>query len=235
MNMNNFILNRPDDVLALPTKKIVGTTLKWLLILMGGAILLRIICVSVYMSMGIDPTQLTKFGGDPTSFKGNAYWKTILTLLLYAPLMEELMFRLGLSFKRTTVALWVGLLPLVCAFYLHQYRAWYILLALAAVGAVLFWLINARTTDGQWENWRRKYIIPAMWASAVGFGLVHLRAFTVLDWQVLPFALATILVPMAGGTVVTYVRVNLGFWWGVLLHALINVPSVLVIAASMAA
>ena len=96
MNMNNFILNRPDDVLTLLTKKIVGTTLKWLLILLGGAILLRIICVSVYMSMGIDPTQLTKFGGDPTSFKGQAFWKTYLTLLLYAPLMEELMFRLGL-------------------------------------------------------------------------------------------------------------------------------------------
>ena len=231
--MAKFILNRPDDYLSLPKRKIIGTTLKWFVILMAGAILLRIVCVAVYMSMGVNPMELTRFGGDPTNYIGKATWKTLLRLMIVAPLIEEVMFRLGLSFKRRTVALWVGLLPIVCAYYLYKCKVWYILLALAAAGALLYWLTCRYTTDEQWADWRRKYIVPAMWISAIGFGLLHFRAFSVLNGQTLPFALATILIPMAGGCAITYARVNLGFWWGVLLHCIINIPSVLMIASSM--
>lgn len=62
---------------------------------------------------------------------------------------------------------------------------------------------------------------------------MHFHAFSVLNWQVLPFALATVLVPMAGGCAFTYARVNLGFWWGLLLHCLVNIPSLAVIILSM--
>ena len=231
--MANFILNRPDDYLSLSTKRIIGTTLKWFVILIAGAVLLRIVCIAIYMSMGMNPMELTKFGGDFTNYVGHATWKTLLKLMIVAPLAEEIMFRLGLSFKRQTVALWLGLLPIVCAYYLHKCYVWYILLGLAAVGGLIFWLICRFTTDEQWTVWRKKYIIPAMWISAIGFGLFHFRAFSVLNLQVFPFALATILVPMAGGCAITYARVNLGFWWGVLLHCIINIPSTLMIASSM--
>ncbi|MBR5056546.1 MAG: CPBP family intramembrane metalloprotease [Bacteroidales bacterium] len=231
--MAKFILNRPDDRLIYSRGKVFGIALLWLVILMGCAIALKVFCTAIYMSMGLNPMELTKFGGDPTNYMGHATWRTFLTLMVIAPLAEEIMFRLGLSFKRWTVALWIALLPIVCAFYLHHCRVWYILLVLAAVGALLGWLVYRFTTDEQWEKWRQKYIIPAMWISAIGFGLLHFRAFSVLNAQVLPFALATILVPMAGGCAITYARVNLGFWWGVLIHCLINVPPVLAIALSM--
>ena len=232
--MARFILNRPDDCLSLSKGRIVGTTLKWFVILIGGAILLRIACVAIYMSMGLNPMEMTRFGGDSTSFKGMELWRVFLTLLVIAPLAEELMFRLGLSFQRRTVALWLGLLPIVCAFYMHRCHVWYILLGFAAVGALIYWMICRFTTDEQWKEWRRKYIIPAMWISAIGFGLLHFRAFSVLNGQVFPFALATVLVPMAGGCAITYARVNLGFWWGVLLHCIINTPGVLMIASNLA-
>ena len=175
--MAKFILNRPDDYLSLSKKRIIGTTLKWFVILMVGAIMLRIACVAIYMSMGVN--------------------------------------------------------PIVCAYYMHKCRVWYILLGLAAVGVLIDWLICRFTTDEQWKEWRKKYIIPAMWISAIGFGLLHFRAFSVLNGQVLPFALATIMVPMAGGCAITYARVNLGFWWGVLLHCIINIPGVLMIVSSI--
>ena len=231
--MEKFILNRPDDYQSLSKKKIIGTTLKWFVILMSGAVALRIACIAIYMSMGVNPMELTKFGGDPTNYMGNASWKLLLHLMIVAPLAEEIMFRLGLSFKRQTAALWVGLLSIVCAYYLYKCKIWYILLGLAVIGALIYWLICRFTTDEQWLSWRQKYIIPAMWISAIGFGLLHFRAFSVLYWQVFPFALTTIMIPMAGGCAITYARVNLGFWWGVLLHCLINVPSVLLIASSM--
>lgn len=231
--MAKFILNRPDDFLSLSKKRIIGITLKWFAILMVGAILLKIVCTAVYMSRGINPAELTKFIGDPANYMGNATWKTLLHFIIVAPLAEEIMFRLGLSFKRQTVALWIGLLPIVCAFFLYKCRVWYILSGLAAAGALLYWLICRFTTDEQWKDWRKRYIILAMWISVIGFGLLHLRAFSVLNGQVFPYALATIMVPMAGGCAITYARVNLGFWWGVLLHCIINIPSVLMIASSM--
>ena len=69
--------------------------------------------------------------------------------------------------------------------------------------------------------------------TAIGFGLFHLHAFTALNWLVLPYALVTILQPMADGCVFTYARVNLGFWWGVLLHFAKNLLPVLLIASSL--
>ena len=231
--MAKFILNRPDDYLSLSKKKMIGTAFLWLVILVFCAGLLKTACNAIYMSMGINPEELTKFGGDPKNYMGHASWRILVHLMIIAPLAEEIMFRLGLSFKRQTVALWLGLLPLVCAYYMHKCHVWYILLGLAAVGALIYWLVCRFTTDEQWKGWRKKYIIPAMWISAIGFGLLHFKAFSVLNWQVFPFALSTVLVPMAGGCAITYARVNLGFWWGVLLHCIINIPSVLLIALSM--
>ena len=179
--MAKFILNRPDDSQTLSRGKIVGTTVKWFLLLMGCAIVLRVVCVAIYMSMGINPMELTTFGGDPSNYMGKASWRTFLTLMIVAPLAEEIMFRLGLSFKRQTVGLWIGLLPVVCAWYLHHCRVWYILAGLVAAGVVLFWLVCRFTTDEHWAGWRQKYIIPAMWISAVGFGLLHFRAFSVRE------------------------------------------------------
>ena len=231
--MANFILNRPDDFETLSRGRIIGTTLKWFILLTVAAIVLRVVCVVIYTTQGVNPTELTKFGGDPTTFMGKATWKTIALLLIMAPVLEEVIFRLGLSFKRATVALWLGLLPVVYVFYMHHCRVWYILLALVFVGALLYWLVYHYTTDEQWKAWREKYIVPAMWVSAIGFGLIHLMAFTTLNWQVFPFALTTILVPMAGGCAFTYARVNLGFWWGVLFHSLFNVPAILTIVSAM--
>lgn len=231
--MAKFILNRPDDSLSMSRKQIIRIALKWFLLLIGGAIVLRIVCVAAYMSMGLNPMEMTKFGGDPTTHMAGATWKTLFKLMIIAPFAEEAMFRLGLSFKRTAVALWIGLLPLIIAEYLHHCKVWYILFGLAIAGVLLFWLVYHFTTDEQWKEWRRRFIVPAMWISAIGFGLLHFRAFSVLNMQVLPFAITTILIPMAGGCAITYARVNLGFWWGVLLHCIINIPSVLMIAVSM--
>lgn len=158
--MAYFILNRPDDYLSLSKKRIIGTTLKWFVILMVGAILLRIACVAIYMLMGVNPMELTKFGGDSTNYVGHATWKTVLKLMVIAPLAEEIMFRLGLSFKRRTVALWLGLLPVVCAYYMHKCHVWYILLGLAAVGVLIYWLIAVSLSMNSGRSGARSTSFP---------------------------------------------------------------------------
>ena len=216
--MVKFILNRSDDCDTLSTGRIIANIPIWLVILYAGYLVLYVICMLIYGANGVIPTKLTEYGADPFLWKEQPFLQTILWFLILPPLCEESMFRLGLSFKRLTVGLWAGLLPVVVAWYVFFCRIWYILLLLAIAGGLIFWLIYRYTTDEQWKNWRKKYIIPAMWVTAIGFGLFHLNAFSVLNWLVLPYALVTILQPMADGCVFTYTRVNLGFWWSVLLH-----------------
>jgi len=231
--MNRFILNRSDDFKTLTRKQIIFTAIKWFVILMFCALMLRVLCVMAYMSLGVNPMELTKFNGDPTNHMDHVNGWTILHFMVVAPLAEELMFRLGLSFRRYGVALWAGLLPLICAYYLFRCRNWLVLLALVLLVVVIFWLVSRYTTDEQWKQWRSKYIVPAMWISAISFGLIHFIAFSVLNWQVFPFALSTVLVPTAAGCAITYARVNLGFWYGVVLHCITNIPAVLMLVSAM--
>lgn len=225
--MVKFILNRPDDSDTLSKGRIIANTLIWLFILWICSMSLRVICMIIYGANGIIPTKLTDYGADPFFWTEQPLSQTILWVLIIVPLCEESLFRLGLSFKRLDVALWAGLLPIVSAGYVFQCRVWYILIPLIFVGGLISWLIYRYTSEEQWQNWRKKYIIPALWISAIGFGLFHLNAFTVLNWQVLPYVLVTILKPMGDGCAMTYARVNLGFWWGVLLHFAINLLCVL--------
>ena len=233
MTMAKFLLNRPDDRDTQSKGRILANMLIWLVILYAGYLVLYVICMLLYGANGVIPTKLTEYGADPSTWTDRPLMQMVLWALVVAPLVEESMLRLGLSFKRRTVGLWAGLLPIVVAWYLFNCRVWYILLLLAIAGGLVFWLINRYTTDEQWQDRRKKYIISAMWISAIGFGLFHLNAFSVLNWQVLPFALVRILRPMADGCAFTYARVNLGFWWGVLLHFTKNLLSVLTVASSL--
>ena len=216
--MAKFILNRPDDRETLSKGRIIANTLIWFFILLAGSFVLQTICMLIYGANGVIPTKLTQFGADPAFWTDQPLSQAILWCVLVGPLSEELIFRLGLSFKRLTVGLWAGLLPVVLAGYVFYCWVWYILMILVFAGCLIFWLIYRYTTDEQWQNWRKKYIIPAMWVFAIGFGLFHLNAFTFLNWQLLPYALVTILRPMGDGCAITYARVNLGFWWGFLIH-----------------
>lgn len=227
-----FILNSTHDWATMPRKKIILKTAVWLILLTVAGIFAAILCQMAYMSQGIDPTQLTQFGGHVTTRMDKPIGQTVLLLIVIAPIAEEIIFRLGVSLKQRAVALWAGLLPVTIAAYLHDaYSNWTVMAVTITAGAILYWLVMRFTTDEQWDRWRAKYLRPAMWVSAIGFGLIHLKAFSVITWMLLPYCLVTILRPGLVGCAITYARVNLGFWWGVLFHIINNVPAVLVLIA----
>lgn len=225
-----FILDSTNDWETMPKSKIIKKTVSWFIamFILSAAIIVGV--TMVYKSMGIVPNQLTVFGGDVMAHKDKPVLQTILLLLIIAPVVEEIIFRLGLSFKRQTVALWVGLLPIALTAYLFQrYNDWLLLAGMVVLGIILYWLIVRYTTDEQWARWRSRYLRLAMWISAISFGLIHLKAFSVITWGLLPYCLAICLRPGLIGCVITYARVNLGFMWGVLLHIINNIPAVLLL------
>lgn len=227
-----FILNRTNDWAVLPKKKIFLKAVIWFILLTAVSIVAIMICQTAYMSQGINPSQLTKFGGDVSTRLDEPLGKTILLLMVIAPIAEEIIFRLGVSLRRRTVALWAGLLPVTIAAYLYDaYDNWMVMAATIITGVILYWLVMRFTTDEQWDRWRARYLRPVMWLSAIGFGLIHLRAFSVITWLLLPYCLTICLRLALIAAIFTYARVNLGFWWGVLLHTANNVPGVLVLLA----
>jgi hypothetical protein len=226
-----FILNRTHDWADEPKKKILLRSVIWFIAMIIISSVIIGVCQGIYKAMGIDPSQLTKFGGDINTHLDKPLGQTILFLLVIAPVVEEIIFRLGLSFRRQTVALWLALLPIAIAAYIFKCYNWMALTALVLLGVALYWLIVRYTTDEQWAAWRTRYLRLAMWLSSIGFALIHLHAFSVITWALLPYCLAFILRPGLVGCVFTYARVNLGFWWGVLFHVLNNVPGVLMLLA----
>lgn len=222
-----FILSSIDDRLTRTRLWIVGRGLGFWFVSRIGAAALLMACIAVYNRMGVHPEALTDFAGDPERasrmFTG-VYGFALMALV--APICEECIFRLWLSFRKWHVALAVAMVPL----YLLAQQAMRISLTgavvYAAAGAALFCALFFLTRQEMWTKVRDGWFVRAIWGSSIAFGLVHLVAFSTYSLELLPYMLCVVLIPFFAGCAMAYYRVNLGFWWGVGLHIFNNIPAV---------
>lgn len=224
-----FILSRTDDFRIHSKKWIVGYGLLFWLVSRIVAMLLVIGCVAIYNAYGIDPESQTSFVGNPETAKniGSSFY-VLMTVTIAAPLLEECIFRLGLSFKRWQVALAAASIP---AYILWQHlgvSTWVSSVIYIASIAGIFSFVYFLTTDKFWASQKRLYLHSAIWMSAIAFGLIHLIAFSHYGLALLPYMLCVINVPFMAGCAITYYRMNLGFWWGVGLHIFNNIPAIVI-------
>lgn len=228
--MEPFILNRIDERRTRSVGRILLYALAFFLVTRFATGMLAGIAMAIYkFAWGIDAMAGLQFLGTPDQMGGYGWW-ALPQLLLFAPLFEETTFRLGLSFRRVHVALGLGVLTLFvvqsCLMLAGASHTWlWASLPGAAVGTAL-WLF---TTDAFWAAEKGRWQRPAMWCSAILFGLAHLFAMPGLTWVLLPMALIMVLMLALSGCVLVYLRVNLGFWWGVGAHALINLPGAIML------
>lgn len=186
--------------------------------------------MSIYAAHGINPTELTTFAGSPTSHTMSAM--NLITLLGIAPFLEEGVFRLGLSFKKWQVALNCALIPVFVMWNLHTRLEWWGFILFLLAGGIVYWAVNSLTTQEFWSRLRNRWLITAIWITSIGFGLIHLIAFSTITLQLLPYIICTILMPFFMGCASAYLRVNLGFFYGVGLHIFNNIPGVIIIMMS---
>lgn len=227
-----FILSRTNDFENHSKKWIVGYGLLFWLVTRLVSFGLVMGCVAIYNAFGMNPEDMTKFTGDPETAKslGTPIY-VFITACLIAPLLEECIFRLGLSFKRWQVALAAAAIP---AYILWQRSATLSVssmqnysLAILGTFSVVYFL----TSDSFWKKLKSMYYRPMIWLSAIAFGLMHLIAFSNYSLTLLPYMLCLVSVPFFAGCAITYYRVNLGFWWGVGLHIFNNLPAAAVLLA----
>lgn len=224
-----FILSRTDDFQLHSKKWVVGYGLLFWLISRIVAMLLIIGCTAIYKTFGIDPESQTSFVGNPETAKtiGSTVY-VLMTVSIVAPLLEECIFRLGLSFRRWQVALAASAIPAYMLWqHIYSHSIAYVAICAFAMAA-LFSAIYFFTTDSFWNSQKKKYYKPSIYVTAIAFGLLHLIAFSNYDYTLIPYMLLVISVPFFAGCAITYYRVNLGFWWGVGLHIFNNLPGIVV-------
>lgn len=228
-----FIISRTDDYKSRSKKWIIGYGLLFWLISRIVAMLLMTASIALYNAFGINPEAATKFVGDPETAKTLGSLMFVLaTVCIIAPLLEECIFRLGLSFKKWQVALGVASIPAYILWQIYNSLSFVAVSLYIIAIAAAFFLVYYLTTDAFWERLKEQYYKPAIWISTIAFGLIHLIAFSDYSLTLLPYMLCVISVPFFAGCAITYYRINLGFWWGVGLHIFNNIPAVFVMLSN---
>lgn len=224
-----FILSRNKDYEIHSKKWIVGYAFMFWLISRIIAMVLLGVCMFIYEKHGVNPKELTNFGGDPavTASSGGLIRAVLMTALI-APIFEELLFRFGLSFRKVAIGVSLACVALFPAFSHNKTASPLFWIISCFIATAIFCLIYFATKDDFWESKKAKWQIPAIWVTSICFGLVHLCAFSSLSWTLLPYSLVMSLVPFFAGCSCAYLRVNIGFFWGVAMHIFNNIPGIIV-------
>lgn len=225
-----FILSRTHDYKVHSKKWIAGYGLLFCLASRIFSMILIIGCIAIYKSFGIDPETITQFAGNPDTVKkfcSTLY--SLLTVCIVTPLIEECIFRLGLSFRRWQIALAFASIPL----YLLWQRMNHLTLGVASKYALCviaaFAAVYYGSTDSFWKEQKQKFHKLTIWSSSIAYGLIYLLDFSSYSWMLIPYMLCVISIPFFGGCAITYYRINLGFWYGVGLHIFNNLNAIMIL------
>lgn len=151
------------------------------------------------------------------------YWKAILYVSLIGPIIEEIIFRLPLSFKSKHIAIAFGFALVLLAKIipgLGNQNLTINILARAALFAVgYFALLKSLPQNTALNKKTQKGFILA---SIIVFGLLHTFNYAPFQWGIVFIYPLYVLPQLFMGWFLTYIRFKNGFIWGIALHVLIN-------------
>lgn len=219
-------VRRPTLARRLPRRPMAALAADWVgcirpMQLLRWAILLWTINLLVFGPVAVGVAGLT--GADHRADFSRIPW---VHALLWAPVLEELMFRFGL--RRPGAALWVA--PAIVAAVMMGLGPWAGLL-LAVVLALTTWrrLPWVRWKRPALRRWRRAFPYVFHLAS-LAFALLHLMNFqgAVTSLVLLPLL---VLPQWITGLVLGWLRVRAGIGAAIALHSLFNAGPILLLAA----
>jgi hypothetical protein len=168
----------------------------------------------------LGPIVLTVFEMSGATHRINVHQLPWFQAIIWAPVVEELLFRFGL--RRPFQAVWM--MPLMVLVLLNG-LAWWSSCLLVATIALCLWSNIRSTGPGQWSwKWLRRYrvVFPYVFhIVAITFAAVHIRNFIYIDlewWMMVVFVTPQ----WVTGLVLGWMRVRRGVATSMLLHALFN-------------
>lgn len=167
-----FILSRVNDRTTHTKKWIVGYALIFWLITRILAAGLVIACTAIYAKHGITESMLPSFGGTPKAAATlNQFIKSLAMVTMIAPVFEEIVFRLGLSFKKWQVALNLASIPLL-GIYVNLWNVSLLSIVIwMTCAAVVFLAVRHFTSQEYWDTVKSKRLVTTVWLSSIAFGL----------------------------------------------------------------
>lgn len=150
-------------------------------------------------------------------------WTMYLMVVVIAPIVEEAIFRGVLHYSRWSVAFFVSFFGAVTIKYMGINDLFHIHIGFVYLTAIclfpVFYFATKPFDDIFEAFWSKnfKYIFHLV---AISFGLVHLSNYTSISNYL--FALPLVSTQLMSGYVLGFVRMKLGFGYGVVLHSAWN-------------
>ena len=168
----------------------------------------------------LGPLVLTVFELSGATHRISVHNLPWLQALLWAPVVEEMLFRFGL--RRPVMAL--GLIPLLVIVLLNGLAWW--ANSLLALTIALLWWVSARTVAPRalGYQWLRRYrrVFPfVMHLSVLGFAGLHIKnfVFVEVEW----WMMVVLVTPQwVTGLALSWVRMQRGVGASILLHSFFN-------------
>ncbi len=152
-----------------------------------------------------------------------------LYVVIFGPLLEELLFRLNLKITKLNISAFLtGLLVLIIQVSFFRKFHFFIYLSIIPIFALIYYAINQfHFPIDKIDNFVKSKFRYVFHFSAIVFGMIHLTNYATIYWWMIvliPFLTAPYIVM---GYVFGYVRMKYGFANGLLMHSTINFISVL--------
>lgn len=151
-------------------------------------------------------------------------WISFATIVIFAPFVEELFFRLPLRLREKYMHLNVLIIVAGIALtIIPAFKVNYIKISILTFG-IIIWLIyyanKAKYNPLILSFWNRKFLY-LFYFSAVSFGVIHIFNYKP-EFNIFLFLPLLILPQLLVGLFCGYIRLRLGFLWGCFLHAFHN-------------
>lgn len=152
-----------------------------------------------------------KFGGN-----------TLIIVGILAPILEETVFRLPLSFKKGDLMVSSITLTGIISYKFSDKLNLFLIISIAVILSVLIIYILVKTNQMFLDKFRENYGKIIVYSSILIFALLHFTNFNDFQLELLPIYLILILPPFLIGLFATFYRLKLGFVYAILLHIIIN-------------
>lgn len=163
--------------------------------------------------------------------KKETYYSLFL-LILIGPILEELLFRAFLSFKRETLFMSIFFALIFFAtdfsYYSFPTKQTFIQITLALIVSSFIFILSQKNID------KLKYYFPFFfYTSIILFALVHIKNFFPLNDAVIWIYPLLVLPQFFMGFALAFIRIRNGLIWSIILHMMINFFSALLMLKSL--
>ena len=156
-----------------------------------------------------------------------------LLICIVGPFIEEILFRLWLSFKKIDISLSLSLFIfyLVNTFVNHNSlyniqinKSFYFAIVFTLL---MFFLLVKQIDSRQLIFIKDKYLNLSIFISCLFFGLIHIKNFIPLHLNILWAYPFFVLPQLLFSFMLSYLRLNKGFIWSLLLHSTVNLVTLI--------